>query len=210
MLTIAIIDNHTVMRIGLSIILKDNYKRARIQHVGSITEFCTNRNFPSPDLVILGVHFERPELRLKKIRTLQTVLPNVPLIVYDGEGQDNLVVSYLQLGVKGCLQGQHILEEIIKCVEAVIAGQKYLCPVFLETLVKLAVTHKITPFRPTQLTAREFEVATYLSNGMRVTWIARTLDRKVSTISTLKKTIFRKMSVQNLLELRKVLHLEVI
>ena len=36
---------------------------------------------------------------------------------------------------------------------------------------------------------------------MKTSWIAKTLDRKPSTISTIKHTIFKKMKVDNVVQL---------
>lgn len=52
-----------------------------------------------------------------------------------------------------------------------------------------------------KLSEREFEIAQYLSKGMRVSKIAEKLDRRVSTISTIKKSIFTKLEVDSVVKL---------
>jgi DNA-binding NarL/FixJ family response regulator len=46
-------------------------------------------------------------------------------------------------------------------------------------------------------------VAQYLAEGMQTSWIAHKLNRKVSTISTIKSNIFHKLQIDNILKLRE-------
>jgi DNA-binding NarL/FixJ family response regulator len=208
MLPIAVVDKYNVMRLGLSVVLQEHFKKARVFVAVDVTELCENEHIPIPDLVILGTHWEMPEKCFEIVRKLQKRFPNVPLIVYDGDDQHNLVISYLKLGVKGCLKASYPVGEITRCAEAVIMGGTYICSSLLGKLTKAGLEKGDALLKPFQLTSREFEIAKYLAQGMRVTLIAQTLHRKKTTISTTKKTILKKMGVPDAMELKKVLHME--
>lgn len=54
------------------------------------------------------------------------------------------------------------------------------------------------------LATREREVFLYLIEGMRTSDIAKKLDLKPNTISTIKKIIFRKLGIKSSMELYKI------
>jgi DNA-binding NarL/FixJ family response regulator len=56
-----------------------------------------------------------------------------------------------------------------------------------------------------QLTERELQVANLYANGLGNLEIANQLDIKQNTVSTMKKRIFEKLQVENLIELVNLL-----
>jgi DNA-binding NarL/FixJ family response regulator len=80
--------------------------------------------------------------------------------------------------------------------------------VVLEMLLKFFTKTSHNPPKHLVLTNRESEIAKYLSQGMTTSWIANELGRKASTISTIKHSIFKKMKVDNILELRTAIYMD--
>ena len=58
-----------------------------------------------------------------------------------------------------------------------------------------------------RLSEREFEIAFLLLKGQSITYIAKSKNLKVSTISTHKTRIFSKLGIENLLQLKDALYL---
>ena len=92
------------------------------------------------------------------------------------------------------------------CITHLLEGKRYLCGSVTALLVDkffYGPIEKVVKVR--NLTRREYEIAQYLSEGMKLWEIAKKIDRHASTISTIKKTIFSKLEVDSVMKLHKVL-----
>lgn len=204
MLTIGLIDNYAMMRMGLSIIIKDHFKNPQILEADEPTGLLDSQGFRKPDLMILGLNTVSRDECISSVRDARKCFPTVPMIIYD-ENQDlNLIVPYFKLGVKGYLLKQNSAAEMISCIESVLMDRQFLCPGLLETLLRSLARQSESAPKKTLLTRRESEIATYLSQGMKTSSIASRLGRKPSTISTIKNNIFKKMHVENVMELSRL------
>jgi DNA-binding NarL/FixJ family response regulator len=203
MLTFGLIDNHVIMRAGLAIIFENHFRNINISESEDVKHFIDSHPNQNPDLLILGNNFAGKQDCLDAVSILKSRFPLVPLIIYDEYLEQDMTILYFKLGVNGYVLKQNNADEMIKCVETVLENKQYLCPVLLERLLKnfrkknngLVVERILTP--------RESEIAKYLSEGMKTSWIAKTLGRKNSTISTIKNNIYKKLNVQNIIQLKK-------
>lgn len=207
-LTFGLIDKNVVVRLGIGIVINKNLD-VQILESNDPTIFgmlYTNTRF---DIIILGNSGSVSESVLT-IQKLREGFRNVPIIVFDENETSNLILRYLENGVNGCLRKETLHEDLLPCINEVLHGKGYLSPDILQNLLTSLNKRKgkrskdILP----HLTARESQIAELLCAGMRTTLIANTLGRKSSTISTIKNTIFRKMNVQNIVDLSKMLGTE--
>jgi DNA-binding NarL/FixJ family response regulator len=138
---------------------------------------------------------------LNKIMAVHEQFPNASLIVYDQRKDYKMTDLYFQIGVAGHLLKKNIGIEIAAAIRAVLSGKHYLCP----GLSKAVLDSFTAPNAKGILTEREAQVAKLLVQGKKTSWIASSLQRKASTISSTKQNIFRKMNVDSAVELSKVL-----
>lgn len=96
------------------------------------------------------------------------------------------------------------MDELLKCISEVESEKNYVSNEIMEILIpKWISTGKDTASNNhITLTHREFEIATFLIDGASVSEISKKLQRKTSTISTIKKNLFRKLQIQNLVDLK--------
>jgi DNA-binding NarL/FixJ family response regulator len=208
MLTIGLIDSYALMRKGLSIILNDHFENVEVLESNDIAEFGRLYEQKRPDLMIMGINLTTKDDCLDMVNQLKKRFPAIPLVVYDEHLRLNLTIPYFKLGISGYLLKQNSAAEMINCVDAVLSKKQYLCPALLEVMLKFFSKPHYGQQKSISLTRRESEIAKYLSQGMKTSWIAETLGRKPSTISTIKNNIFKKMKVENIMELRKVIHVD--
>lgn len=206
MFTIGLIDNFVITRLGLSIFLQDHFKDLRLLEAGTVQEFGTLHKQQNTDLIIMGNNFIHDEKCLAAARQLKKQNPDIPLITYDEHLRENLTVSYFRIGISGYLLRQNTVVEMLNCIKAVLNNKHYLCPALTEQLLislcKSQVENQTTS--RTILTRRESEIANYLGQGMRTSHISLMLGRKSSTISSIKRNIFKKLNVKNILELMDI------
>lgn len=205
MITIGIIDNYAIIRLGLNLILNQQLENPELLEADSISEFYAKYADKAFDVLILGNNSSVAQECFDEVASLRKYFPLAPLIVYDENMDQNLTVRYFELRAQGYISKQNIAGEVVNGIRAVMNRKQFLCPVLMQKLLKFVTNEEAADTRVAKvLTARESEIATYLSQGMRTSWIADTLGRKPSTISTIKSTIFRKMKVENVVQLKNI------
>ena len=206
MLTIALIDNHPIIRTGLGLFLKNKLEDVTLLEADTIASF--QELFPSavPDLIILGVSQTSELSSVKLITVTKNSYPLSKIIVFDENPESQIILRYLRAGANGYLTKFDDLNDLVDCIRDVIKGRRYLCNEVISMLLDKHPLEKKIPekIKKSNLTSRESEIAKYLSDGMRTSMIAQKLGKKASTISTIKNHIFRKLEVDNVLKLRDV------
>lgn len=205
MLTIGLIDNFVITRLGLTILLNDHFQQIKLLEANNIKEFETIHNGQTPELIILGNNFPYDDQCLAAARQLKKYYPDIPLVVYDEHLMENLTAQYFRIGISGYVLRQNTAEEMVNCIEAIRSKKRFLCPVLtqqlLTSLSRTAAENQET--RKTVLTRRETEIANYIGQGMKTSYISAMLGRTPSTISSIKHNIFKKLNVKNVIELRE-------
>ena len=205
-MNIVLIDKHPILRTGLAFFLKDHFNEATILESDSVTTFHESYRDQKPDLIILGISQDSTGNNLSFINIVKKKYPKASIVLYDEKPGTSMVFHYLKAGIKGYLSKQNNLTELIDCISDVLKGRRYICNEVLEIILNGNFVEKNTSMDENMsLTSREYEIAQYLSQGMKTSLIAQTLGRKMSTISTIKTNIFKKLDVDNILKLREVL-----
>lgn len=204
MTTIALVDKHPVMRIGLIALLKDNFKDIVILESSCMSSFL--KTSAKSDVTILGINPDSNAGNLRFLNNLSDKDAFGPIIVYDEEPRPYLAISFLRAGVMGYLSKQNDESELIDCITDVLLGNRYVCKEILGTNKNVTAFEKTTRLKEnTNLTFHEYEIAQYICQGVNISEIAQIFGRKTSTISTIKMRILKKLKVNNVLELRDLM-----
>ena len=205
-MTIALIDKHPIALRGLYLLLKNQFKEVTILQSDSVLTFYKLFRSQNPDIIILGISQDLNDNNVGFINLIKQNHPKAAIILYDENPGSTLVFHYLKTGIFGYLSKQNNVNELTKCIKSVLNGKKYMSDEILNLILNQHITEKNDLFIDNGLlTSREYEIAHYLSQGMKTSLIAQTLGRKMSTISTIKTNIFKKLQVRNILELRELM-----
>lgn len=209
MLTIVVINAQPILRKGLSLVLKNHFSDAVILETESISSFSTEHPDVKPDLFIIGQTGNNESNDLKLIVSLKKTFSDGKVVIYEGD-QTN-IINYFKVGIQGYVSKQAEVEELISCINDVLKGKVFLSH---EAMIQFLVKDSPASANPKasfalknskSLTSREYEIARYLSDGLSTSLIAQKLERKSSTISTIKKNVYKKLNISNIVELRKIL-----
>ncbi len=176
--------------------------------------------YPSKDKSALSPHYDIVVITISKedtinftldlIREISAVHPESRLLVFDiGNPNYREMPLYFREGGWGYISLSYSVDNIKACLNRLYEGQRFIPYEGMEWIldnhkdiagpnVKYRVKSK--PFTPSELS-----VAKALIRGKRVSDIARDSDRKISTISSLKKKLMDKVGVDNIIELRTVM-----
>ncbi|MCE7044351.1 response regulator transcription factor [Dyadobacter sp. CY312] len=204
---VALLDKYPVLRLGLRELLTGHFKSITTIESESIRLFSALQLDQTPDIIIMGLSEEGKDDHFGDVNMAKKAYPGTSLIVYADEALNlNGLSDYLSLGVEGYLSKRAESTELITCVSTVADGKKYVNVADLLSLLGKPESGKKEMFRnfgDLKLSGREAEIARYLADGKRPSWISQKLNRKPSTISTIKRNIFKKLAVNNVLELRE-------
>jgi len=196
--TIILADDHPMFREGIRKIIE------RIEGVCITGE--ANDGFEllellkksSPNLVILDISM--PNLRgLEAIREIKKTYPQVKILVLTMHKKKEFLRQALRDGADGFLLKEDAGSELIRAMQTVRNGGKYLSSLLSGVLTSLAVEEEKTEV----LTMREREVLKLLAEGKRTKEIAASLYISPHTVRRHRSNIMEKLNIQNLADLVK-------
>ncbi|PWJ56906.1 DNA-binding NarL/FixJ family response regulator [Dyadobacter jejuensis] len=206
-MTILLIEQYPILRAGLKYFLEAEFKNILTLESESLSYLPHDETGQRPNILILGLNEQHRSESLENMKQWKKRFPDCRVILYDeGEMDVQTISNYLRIGISGYISKEASSTELGECVRIIANGGKYISSTDLLSWMfdkPRSKNRKISRAKGTvRLSNRETEIADYLADGKGTTWIARKLDRKPSTISTIKGSIYHKLSVSNALELR--------
>lgn len=194
-----IADDHSLIRKGLSTLLREEFPGSEVSEVTDSSALLQEAVTEKWDLIISDISMPGRNI-LETLKQLKKVLPNTPVLILSVHPEDQYVVRALKAGASGYLNKESHPDELLKAVRQLLQGKKY---VSAEGAEKLAASFGDDPNQlpHEKLSEREFDVLKRLASGKTVSEIATSLSLSVNTISTYRSRILEKMSMQNNAEL---------
>jgi len=196
--TIILADDHAMLREGIRKII-ERIEDARISgEANDGLELLELLKKSSPNLIILDISM--PNLRgLEAIREIRKTYPKVKILVLTMHKKKEFLRQALRDGADGFLLKEDAGSELIRAVQTVRKGGKYLSPLLANVLTSLAVEEE----NPEVLTMREREVLKLLVEGKRTIEIAAALYISPHTVRRHRSNIMEKLNIKNLADLVK-------
>lgn len=197
---ILIADDHTLVRQGIKMVLKEAYPVAEIADVADATDLMKEVKKSKWDVIICDISMPPGDSGLEAVKKIKEYSPNTPVIILSMHAPDQYAVRAIKAGAMGYLTKGAATLELVKAVNQVLSGKKYLSPDVADVLAD-AFEH-LSHARPIEsLSNREFEVFKLLASGKSIADISKELILSSNTVSTFRARIFEKMGFQNNLEL---------
>lgn len=125
---------------------------------------------------------------LMHIKQLKPLLPVLILSIYS---EELYAMRALKAGASGYLNKNSAPHELIKAIERIRIGRKYITADMAEKLIDSGASTLPHEF----LTNREFEIFTLLAGGKSTSQIANALSVAATTVSTHRNAILQKMNL---------------
>ena len=201
MLKILIADDHAVVRKGLKQILLEEYPSADIGEVGDAESLIAEVVKNNWDIVISDMSMPGRS-GLDALTQIKQIAPQIPVLIMSMYPEDQYALRVLKAGASGYLGKENIHSDIIKAIQTVQLGKKFITPSIAEKLANALGDDKDLQPHET-LSDREFEVLKLLSSGKAVTDIATQLSLSATTVSTYRSRIMEKMNMHTNAELTR-------
>lgn len=188
---VLIVDDHPLMRAGLSALFETDEMIEVVAAVGSTTEALTETRRSHPDVVLMDLQFNRVFEGARATRELRA-LPEPPaVLVLTNFDTDADIIEAIEAGAAGYLLKDAAPEEITAAIHAAAAGQTALSPsVATRLLARMQQPH-------TSLSARELEVLSLVAAGYSNTEIAGRLHLSETTVKSHLAHIYPKLGVNS-------------
>ena len=196
---VLIVDDHPIVRDGLRQVFARASGIIMEGEAGNGREALDILRRKKIDVMLLDVNM--PGLNwLDVIRNARVLRPGLAILILSMHDEQEYIARSLKAGAAGYLTKESIGDELVRAVEKVAAGGKYVSAAAAEKLADYVETDG-RPKTAGILSEREFQVMLLLVRGRKPSDIARELFLSVNTVNTYKARIFEKMKVAGLPEL---------
>lgn len=197
MLRMLIADDHAIVRRGLKEILLEHFPSAEIKEVGDAAALLSTIIKEKWDIAITDLSMPGRS-SLDVLPEIKQHAPQLPVLFLSIFPEDQYAIRVLKAGASGYLNKELAPNELINAVRTVISGRRYIPQAVAEKLVDFNSLEK--PLHE-YLSDREFEVLKLIAAGKSLTDISETFHLSVTTISTYRSRILRKLKVKTNAEL---------
>lgn len=201
MLRILIADDHTVVRKGLRQILLDEFPTAVIKEVADAEELIMKVMTEKWDVVVSDLSMPGRS-GLDALQQIKLSFPDLPVLILSIHPEEQYALRALKAGASGYLSKDTAPDELVKAVQKVLLGKKYISQSIAEKLANtFSAEAEQSPHE--KLSDREFDVMKLLANGKSVSDIAEMLSLSVTTVSTYRARVMSKMDLKSNSDLTK-------
>lgn len=192
-------DDHSIVRHGMEIMVSEIVPNAKIYQTSSLQQVVELVKLKEIEIVIIDAHFPEGN-SLHILPQIKSVNPNIKILIFSGLEEHLHAVKYINAGANGYLSKLSEEEQVKQAISSIVSKGEYISSVSQNLLVKFAYDpNSINPL--SSLTKRELQIAEMYAEGYGNLEIANHLDIKQNTVSTIKKNIFDKLKIENLVEL---------
>ena len=201
MIRILIADDHAVVRRGLKQLLLEHYPTASIGETGDAENLIAQVMSQEWDVVICDMSMPGRS-GLDALQQIKELSPKLPVLIMSMHPEDQYALRVLKAGASGYLGKESIDNDLIKAIETVRMGRKFITPSIAEKLANALDTDSTRPPHE-ELSNREFDVFKLLTSGKSVSEIATQLSLSSTTVSTYRSRIMAKMNMRSIAELTR-------
>ncbi|WP_371223874.1 response regulator transcription factor [Roseovarius sp. 2305UL8-3] len=187
---IAIVDDHPMVAEGIQSILESYDDVEVISTLSDGREIIDQVETLNPDVILLDLNM--PGIGgLSTTEILLEQRPETRILILSMHDSPEYISSALSHGALGYVLKDVPTDEIKKAIDAIMAGERYLC-----TGAKGALVPSDTGERQ-QLTNREQTILLQLAQGKSNRDVAEALEISVRTVETHRKNIKRKLGISS-------------
>jgi DNA-binding NarL/FixJ family response regulator len=189
-----IADDHPIVRKGIVQLLKDAFPKIKTEEVNSGIEAVKKINGEVWDLIVLDISMPGRN-GIEVLKHARNSGVKTPILILSMQAEEHYALRSLKAGASGYVSKESAGDELVKAVEKVMGGKKYISPKVTEILAEnLGEEPEIIHEK---LSDREMEVMMLIASGKAVSDIANDLNLSVSTVSTYRLRILDKLHLHN-------------
>lgn len=199
MLSIAIVDDHQLVRAGFRELLGDEVDLRIAFEAASGEEALEALQKEACDVLLLDLSLPG-QSGVDVLRTVRQRYPDMAVLVLSSFPEERYALAMIRNGAGGYLCKDCEREELLTAIHAVAQGRRYVSARTAQILAEEMLGEGAAPPH-THLSEREMQVFLRLAKGEAVSDIASTLNLSVKTISTYRSRLLEKLELSSNAEL---------
>jgi two-component system invasion response regulator UvrY len=196
-----LVDDHPIVRSALKSQCLETYPFSIIEESADGKGIMEKLSANMYDLIIIDIQIPNCETLLL-IKSISLNHPKVSILVYSMMSAHLYALKVMKVGAKGFVSKESPIHELENAIGLALQGKNYICGEIADKVSEQSFKNTNTPF--STLSQRQLQIAYLLLSGQTVTEISKLLRLGISTVGTHKGKIFKKLSVNNLLELKQI------
>lgn len=192
-------DDHSLIRQGIVFLLEEVAADCKIFQASNLQQTLEFIKEHSIDVAIIDVHFPDGN-SLSILPEIKKISPETKVLIFTGIDESTQALKFISAGANGFLSKMSEEEEIKNALLKMLSDGEYISPTTQALLID-SIRNPTAANPLLLLTERELQIARLYAGGHGNLEIANSLDIKQNTVSTLKKRIFDKLKIENIVEL---------
>jgi len=196
MIRVFIVEDHAIVREGISNLLELSEDVEVIGAAASAEEALTALPSAKPDVLLLDMKL--PKLSgvelMQRLRASAEVPPTLILTTFEDDG---LLLDGLRAGAKGYLLKDVSLEQLLSAIREIAAGGSFINPAVTERVLQAAGKASPAQGPSAELTERETHVLRLVAGGYSNREIATALEVSEGTVKNHVSSILAKLGVRD-------------
>jgi len=191
-LSILIVDDHLLIRLGLKLVLGQEFRDVVFGEAETAEDALARIKEQPWHLVILDVGLPDVNDGFSVLRELCALRPQATVLVLGMHPDSQDAARCLQLGAAGYISKSSGRSDLLKAVGNVLDGKRH----FSESVRRGARSQRSAALHA-DLSAQEYKVLLALAAGTRTGEVAAELNVSAKTVSTYKRRILNKLGIKS-------------
>jgi DNA-binding NarL/FixJ family response regulator len=195
MAKIFIADDHQLIREGFKRIIDNTMGLTVVgeaENGHAVIEFI---NHNQCDVLVLDISMPG-KTGLELLKEIRSLKPQIRILILTMHPEDRFAIRALKAGADGYLTKVSASEELVKAIQKILSGGKYVSSSLAERLA-YSLNMKKSGQDHESLSDREYEVFRLIAAGKSILEIADTISISQSTVNTYRARILQKMNMRS-------------
>jgi DNA-binding NarL/FixJ family response regulator len=202
---ILLVDDHTILRRGLRLVLEKLPGIKAVSEAGSCPAALEQITADTPDVVILDAHL--PEMNgIEGASRILDQHPGIKIIMLSGDSSARLILDALRAGALAYVIKENSPEEIWRAIQSVMAGKAYFSPEVATAIARYCRENALTPASATirpALSESEKRLLQLVAQGKRNKEIAVHLNVSTKSVEAYRSRLMNKLECASPAELTR-------
>jgi len=197
---VLLVDDHKIIRDGLSAILQTENDICIVAEAGSGQEALEKVGQSIPDIVVMDLTL--PDMGgVQATRRILAEHPEIQVLMLTMVLDDTCVFESLEAGARGYLVKDCAAEELVQAIRSIYQGKPYFCTDAQEIMMKKCTPGVAANNSNSSLTKRETEVLKLTAQGLSTKEIAFELGVSIKMIEVHRMNLRKKLGLHSIAQL---------
>jgi len=185
-----IVDDHAIVRKGLTELLREGFISINITEASNSIEVDAKLKNKVWDFILLDISMPGQN-GIEILKQLRAFGIKAPILMLSTHSDDLYALRLLNTGANGFLNKNDAPDELINAIKKILSGKKYVTAILAEKLIESSDT--IQKRTHLLLSDRESQIFLLLASGSSVSEIAVSISLRIDVVKAYQIQIMEKM-----------------